>query len=107
MQGPWKGRVPADSSVVLEVDIAGVKSGHRSSLTDSGESAPDSRYIQSCCSVTLSPVLVFLPVWKPIIDVILINFILFRLCSGFTVPMSTAPAVGALSHKEPASAWNL
>jgi hypothetical protein len=51
LQGPWKGRVPADSSVVLEVDIANIKSRQRVSLTDSGESAVDSRYIQSCCSV--------------------------------------------------------
>lgn len=52
LQGPWKGRVPADSSVVLEVDIANIKSGQRVSLTDSGESAVDSRYIQSCYGVT-------------------------------------------------------
>lgn len=51
LQGPWKGRVPADSSVVLEVDIASIKSGQRVSLTDSGESAVDSRYMQSCCGV--------------------------------------------------------
>ena len=48
LQGPWKGRVPADSSVVLEVDIASIKPGQRVSLTDSGESAVDSRYIQLC-----------------------------------------------------------
>jgi len=52
LQGPWKGRVPADSSVVLEVEIASIKSGQRVSLTDSGESAVDSRYIQSCYGVT-------------------------------------------------------
>jgi hypothetical protein len=52
LQGPWKDRVPADSSVVLEVDIAGIKSGHGESLTGSGESAVDSRYIQSCCGVS-------------------------------------------------------
>jgi len=51
LQGPWRGRVPADSSVVLEVDIASIKSVQRVSLTDSGESAVDSRYIQSCCDV--------------------------------------------------------
>jgi len=51
LQGPWKGRVPADSSVVLEVDIASIKSVQRVSLTDSGESPVDSRYIQSCCDV--------------------------------------------------------
>jgi len=51
LQGPWKGRVPADCSVVLEVDIASIKSGQRVSLTDSGDSAVDSRYIHSCCGV--------------------------------------------------------
>jgi hypothetical protein len=43
LQGPWKSRVPADSSVVLEVDIASMKSVQRVSLTDSGESTVDSR----------------------------------------------------------------
>ena len=51
LQGPWKGRVPADSSMVLEVDIASIKPRQRVSLTDSGESAVDSRYLQSCCGV--------------------------------------------------------
>lgn len=40
--GPWRGRVPADAGVVLEVDIGRIKSGNRSSHTDSGESALDS-----------------------------------------------------------------
>jgi hypothetical protein len=47
LQGPWKGRVPANAGVVLEVDIGRIKSGNRSSLTDSGESALDSRCVLS------------------------------------------------------------
>jgi hypothetical protein len=45
LQGPWKDKVPADASVVLEVDVGRIKSGNRPSLADSGESALDSRYI--------------------------------------------------------------
>jgi hypothetical protein len=45
LQGPWKGRVPADAGVVLEVDVGRVKSVNRSSHTDSGESALDSRCV--------------------------------------------------------------
>ncbi|PNF16306.1 hypothetical protein B7P43_G10823, partial [Cryptotermes secundus] len=40
--GPWKGRVPADSGVVLQVDVGHIKSGSRSSHTDSGESLDSS-----------------------------------------------------------------
>jgi hypothetical protein len=45
LQGPWKGRVPADAGVVLEIDVERVTSGNRSSHTDSGESALDSRCV--------------------------------------------------------------
>jgi hypothetical protein len=45
LQGPWIGKVPTDSGVVLEVDVGRIKSGNKSSHTDSGESALDSRYI--------------------------------------------------------------
>jgi hypothetical protein len=44
-QGPWKGRVPADAGVVLEVDVGRIKPGNRSSNTDSGDSALDSRCV--------------------------------------------------------------
>jgi hypothetical protein len=45
LQGPWKGRVPDDAGVVLEIDVGRIKSGSRSSHADSGESAIDSRCV--------------------------------------------------------------
>jgi uncharacterized membrane protein len=49
--------------------------------------------------------MVSLLVWKPIICMMLIHFTLFSL--HFTVPLSTAAVMVALSYKEPASARNL